>query len=214
IISLKRKNAVALTYYRNNILHLFALPGLVSAIVFAHKGLAKTQVISLVGQLYPLLQRELFIYMNQEQALQYTDRLLSTMLDMGLLRHEGENLCPPAATSKAFYSFWLLNRSIQETLQRYAAVLTILKKEKTIGRGRLEKQSREFAERLAALHGINSPEFFDKNVLSTFIHALKDNELINASSEGQLEHSDTSEALLATVEELISPEIAQRLQQI
>ncbi|MGY0627590.1 MAG: glycerol-3-phosphate 1-O-acyltransferase PlsB, partial [Paraglaciecola chathamensis] len=30
IISLKRKNAVALTYYRNNILHLFALPGLVS----------------------------------------------------------------------------------------------------------------------------------------------------------------------------------------
>ncbi|MGY0565559.1 MAG: glycerol-3-phosphate 1-O-acyltransferase PlsB, partial [Paraglaciecola chathamensis] len=90
IISLKRKNAVALTYYRNNILHLFALPGLVSAIVFAHKGLAKTQVISLVGQLYPLLQRELFIYMSQEQAMQYTDRLLSTMLDMGLLRHEGE----------------------------------------------------------------------------------------------------------------------------
>lgn len=214
IISLKRKNAVALTYYRNNILHLFALPGLVSAVVFAHKGLAKTQVISLVGQLYPLLQRELFIYMSQEQAMQYTDRLLSTMLDMGLLRHEGETLCPPAATSKAFYSFWLLNRSIQETLQRYAAVLTILKKEKTIGRGRLEKQSREFAERLAALHGINSPEFFDKNVLSTFIHALKDNALINASSEGQLEHSDTSEALLATVEELISPEIAQRLQQI
>ncbi|QHJ12437.1 Glycerol-3-phosphate acyltransferase [Paraglaciecola mesophila] len=214
IISLKRKNAVALTYYRNNILHLFALPGLVSAIVFAHKGLAKTQVISLVGQLYPLLQRELFIYMSQEQALQYTDRLLSSMLEMGLLRHEGEALCPPAATSKAFYSFWLLNRSIQETLQRYAAVLTILKKEKTIGRGRLEKQSREFAERLAALHGINSPEFFDKNVLSTFIHALKDNELINASSEGQLEHSDTSEALLTSVEELISPEIAQRLQQI
>lgn len=214
IISLKRKNAVALTYYRNNILHLFALPGLVCAIVFAHKGLTKTQVISLVGQLYPLLQRELFIYMSQEQALQYTDRLLSSMLDLGLLRHEGETLCPPVAASKAFYSFWLLNRSIQETLQRYAAVLTILKKEKTIGRGRLEKQSREFAERLAALHGINSPEFFDKNVLSTFIHALKDNELINASSEGQLEHSDTSEALLATVEELISPEIAQRLQQI
>ena len=214
IISLKRKNAVALTYYRNNILHLFALPGLVSAIVFAHKGLAKQHVIALVGQLYPLLQRELFIYMSHEEAMDYTDRLLSTMIDMGLLRAEGDTVCPPAATSKAFYSFWLLNRSIQETLQRYAAVLTILKKEQTISRGRLEKQSREFAERLAALHGINSPEFFDKNVLSTFIHALKDNELINASSEGQLEHSDTSEALLASVEELISPEITQRLQQI
>ncbi|GAC31222.1 glycerol-3-phosphate 1-O-acyltransferase PlsB [Paraglaciecola polaris] len=214
IISLKRHDAVALTYYRNNILHLFALPGLVSAIVFAYKGLAKDKIIVLVGQLYPLLQRELFMYMSHAQAMDYTDRLLSTMLDMGLLRSEQDAILPPAATSKAFYSSWLLNRSIQETLQRYAAVLTILKKEQTISRGRLEKQSREFAERLAALHGINSPEFFDKNVLSTFIHALKDNELINASSEGQLEHSEASEALLATVENLISPEITQRLQQI
>ncbi|WP_339773716.1 glycerol-3-phosphate 1-O-acyltransferase PlsB [uncultured Paraglaciecola sp.] len=214
IISLKRKNAVALTYYRNNILHLFAIPGLISAIVFAHKGLAKDKVIALVGQLYPLLQRELFIYMNHEQAMEYTDHIIIAMLETGLLKSEENEILPPAATSKAFYSFWLLNRSIQETLQRYAVVLTILKKEQTISRGRLEKQSREFAERLAALHGINSPEFFDKNVLSTFIHALKDNALINASSEGQLEHSETSEALLATVENLISPEITQRLQQI
>ncbi|WP_166422529.1 glycerol-3-phosphate 1-O-acyltransferase PlsB [Paraglaciecola sp. 20A4] len=214
IISLKRKNAVALTYYRNNILHLFAIPGLISAIVFAHKGLAKDKVIALVGQLYPLLQRELFIYMNHEKAMEYTDHIISAMLETGLLKSAENEILPPAATSKAFYSFWLLNRSIQETLQRYAAVLTILKKEQTISRGRLEKQSREFAERLAALHGINSPEFFDKNVLSTFIHALKDNALINASNEGQLEHSETSEALLATVENLISPEIAQRLQQI
>mgnify|MGYP003636688991 FL=1 len=214
IISLKRKNAVALTYYRNNILHLFAIPGLISAIVFAHKGLAKDKVIALVGQLYPLLQRELFIYMNHEQAMEYTDHIIIAMLETGLLKSEENEILPPAATSKAFYSFWLLNRSIQETLQRYAVVLTILKKEQTISRGRLEKQSREFAERLAALHGINSPEFFDKNVLSTFIHALKDNALINASNEGQLEHSETSEALLATVENLISPEITQRLQQI
>ena len=214
IISLKRKNAVALTYYRNNILHLFAIPGLISAIVFAHKGLAKDKVIALVGQLYPLLQRELFIYMNHQQAMEYTDHIISAMLETGLLKSQENEILPPAATSKAFYSFWLLNRSIQETLQRYAVVLTILKKEQTISRGRLEKKSREFAERLAALHGINSPEFFDKNVLSTFIHALKDNALINASSEGQLEHSETSEALLATVENLISPEITQRLQQI
>jgi glycerol-3-phosphate O-acyltransferase len=152
--------------------------------------------------------------MNHEQAMEYTDHIIIAMLETGLLKSKENEILPPAATSKAFYSFWLLNRSIQETLQRYAVVLTILKKEQTISRGRLEKQSREFAERLAALHGINSPEFFDKNVLSTFIHALKDNALINASSEGQLEHSETSEALLATVENLISPEITQRLQQI
>lgn len=214
IISLKPQNAVALTYYRNNILHLFALPGLISAIVFAYNGLEKNKIIALVTQLYPLLQQELFIYMSAQEALVYSESLLVNMQDMGLLHLKGRKILPPAAASKEFYSTWLLNRSIQETLQRYAVVLTILATERTISRGRLEKQSQLFAERLSALHGINSPEFFDKNVLSTFIHALKDNDYLNASDEGQLVHTAKSEALLADVVALISPEIAQRLQQI
>jgi glycerol-3-phosphate O-acyltransferase len=203
-----------LTYYRNNILHLFALPGLISAIVFAYNGLEKRKIIALVAQLYPLLQRELFIYMSQQQALQYSESLLAEMESMGLLCIKGRKIMPPAASSKEFYSTWILNRSIQETLQRYATVLTILATERTISRGRLEKQSRLVAERLSALHGINSPEFFDKNVLATFINALKDNGFLNVSAEGQLEHSANSEALLTDVLALISPEISQRLQQI
>jgi glycerol-3-phosphate O-acyltransferase len=214
IISLKPYNAMALTYYRNNILHLFALPGLISAIVFAYNGLQKSKIMSLVAQLYPLLQRELFIYMSLDQALQYCESLLEEMENMGLLRLKDQKIMPPAPASKEFYSTWILNRSIQETLQRYATVLTILATERTLSRRRLEKQSGLFAERLSALHGINSPEFFDKNVLATFINALKDNGFINVSAEGKLEHSTNSEALLADVLALISPEIAQRLQQI
>ncbi|MFT4941352.1 MAG: glycerol-3-phosphate O-acyltransferase [Paraglaciecola sp.] len=214
IISLKPYNAVAITYYRNNILHLFALPGLISAIVFAYNGLEKSKIIALVAQLYPLLQRELFIYMSQQEALKYSESLLAEMESMGLLRLKGQKIMPPAASSKEFYSTWILNRSIQETLQRYATVLTILGTERTISRSRLEKQSGLFAKRLSALHGINSPEFFDKNVLATFINALRDNGFLNVSTEGQLEHSAQSEALLTNVLALISPEIAQRLQQI
>ena len=214
IISLKNQNAVALTYYRNNILHLFALPGLITATVFAHKRLPRKQILQLVAKLYPLLQKELFIYMTAEQAATYTETLLDKMLAMGLLETNQNDIQTPAANSEEFYSAWLLNRSIQETLHRYAVVLTLLSRQEQVSRPELEKKSALFAERLAALHGINSPEFFDKKVLGSFINALKENDLIEAGEDGQLRHSAQSEALKADVINLISPEIAQRLQQI
>jgi glycerol-3-phosphate O-acyltransferase len=214
IISLKNQNAVALTYYRNNILHLFALPGLIAAIVFAHKNLSKSQILLMVAKLYPLLKRELFIYMSAEQAAAYTESLLGKMLEMGLLETNNSKIQPPSANSPAFYSAWLLNRSIQETLHRYAVVLTLLSRQEQVSRSELEKKSAQFAERLAALHGINSPEFFDKNVLATFINALKENALIEADDNGQLHHTEQSVLLKMDVINLIEPEIAQRLQQI
>jgi glycerol-3-phosphate O-acyltransferase len=133
---------------------------------------------------------------------------------MGLLETNNGQIQTPAANSEAFYSAWLLNRSIQETLHRYAVVLTLLSRQKQVSRTELEKKSAQFAERLAALHGINSPEFFDKKVLATFINALKENALIEASENGQLRYSEKSEALRKDVINLIAPEIAQRLQQI
>ena len=214
IISLKDRNAVSLTYYRNNILHLFALPGLITAIVFAHKSLTKKQILELVAKLYPLLKKELFIYLSEEQAAQYTESLLSKMLDMGMLEANKTKIQPPSASSHAFYSAWLINRSIQETLQRYALVLTLLSRYEQVSRGEFEKSSSQFAERLAALHGISSPEFFDKKVLSTFINALKENKLIEADDNGQLRHTEQSANLQTDVLNLIAPEIAQRMQQI
>ncbi len=214
IISLKDRNAVALTYYRNNILHLFALPGLIAAIVFVNRTLNKSSIIHLVGQLYPLLKRELFMHMDTAQAKLYIAQLIDKMLEMGLLAEENHCVQPPPAASPAFYSVWLLNRSIQETLHRYAVVLTLLSTHKLISRTQLEQKSRQFAQRLASLHGISSPEFFDKNVLSSFINALKEQDLIEACEDGKLRVTERSETLKTQVIGLISPEIAQRLQHL
>lgn len=214
IFTLERRNAVALTYYRNNILHLFALPGMISAIVFAHNGMEKAKVLALMAQLYPLLRKELFIYMSEEQAAGYCETLITRMEDMGMLREQDGELVPADAASGHFYSVWLLNRSVQETLHRYAVVLSLLGKEKVMSRGALEKQSRLFAERLSALHGISSPEFFDKNVLATFINALKEQDLLEASEDGQLQYSQSSDALRREILALVAPEIGQRLQNL
>ncbi|WP_158972682.1 glycerol-3-phosphate 1-O-acyltransferase PlsB [Paraglaciecola sp. L3A3] len=214
IISLKNQNAVALTYYRNNIQHLFVLPSLIAAIVFSHNGLAKKQILLLVAKLYPLLKRELFLYMSSEQGSSYAEFLLDNMLNMGLLVAERNKIQPPSPSSEEFYSAWLLSRGIRETLHRYAVVLTLLSKQGSISRSELEQNSRHFAERLSSLHGLSSPEFFDKNVLGCFITALKEQQLVDIDEKGQLQHAELSESLRSDVIKLIEPEIIQRLKQI
>ena len=214
LISPQPKSAVYLTYYRNNILHLFAIPGLIMASVFAKKGISKNKVFELIASLYPLLQKELFLHLSQDEALAHTDALITTLLSNGLLREVDDELLPPDAHCKQFHSAWLLSRCMQETLQRYAVVLTILDKEKSISRGELERESKKVAERLSVLYGLSSPEFYDKNVLSSFISALKDNHWLDSEKDGSLKYSEECEALREDVMALIWPEMMQHLENV
>lgn len=214
LISPQPKSAVYLTYYRNNILHLFAIPGLIMASVFAKKGISKNKVFELIASLYPLLQKELFLHLSQDEALAHTDALITTLVSSGLLREVDNELLPPDAHCKQFHSAWLLSRCMQETLQRYAVVLTILDKEKSISRGALERESKKVAERLSVLYGLSSPEFYDKNVLSSFISALKENHWLDSEKDGSLKYSEECEALREDVMALIWPEMMQHLENV
>ncbi|WP_100642609.1 glycerol-3-phosphate 1-O-acyltransferase PlsB [Alteromonas facilis] len=214
LISTMSDNAVTLTYYRNNILHLFALPGMLTTIVFANNGIDKSKLLKLMHSLYPMLQKELFIYMDAESADDYCERLLMQLLEQGLLKQQGKRILPPARESEQFHSAWLLSRAMQETVQRYAVVLRVLEINQTISRGELERQSRTIAERLSSLYGMSSPEFYDKNVFSCLVSALREQGLLTSNDDGSLCHSETSQALQKDINQLVWPEISQHLLQL
>ncbi|WP_100657951.1 glycerol-3-phosphate 1-O-acyltransferase PlsB [Alteromonas flava] len=214
IIAAQQNNAVTLTYYRNNILHLFALPGMISTIVFANNGIDKAKLLQLMHDIYPLLQKELFLYMEHESAQDYCERLLMQLLEQGLLQQRGRKILPPPRESEHFHSAWLLSRAMQETVQRYAVVLRVLEINQTISRGELERQSREIAERLSALYGMNSPEFYDKNVFSCLVTALREQDMLRSADDGSLQHSDNSKILQTEINQLVWPEISQHLLQL
>lgn len=214
MVSPKQDNAVLLTFYRNNILHMFALPSLIMAAAFAHKDLTKKTMLSLVEQLYPMLKREFFMYFSEQEVTVYVEDLIEYFLEIGMLVQNGNCLAAVEPSSPQFHSAWLLSRSMQETWQRYAVVLRVLESEKTIARAQLERQSTGIAERLSSLFGMHSPEFYDKNVLSTFVHALRENELVHSNEDGSLEFSESSLALKKAIMPLVWPEIVQHLERL
>jgi glycerol-3-phosphate O-acyltransferase len=214
LVATKEENAVLLTYYRNNIMHVFSIPSLIMAVVFSKKKAEKAVVLEMVEKLYPFLKKEFFMHFSVKQAVEYAEALIGQMKAQGLLIQSGRYLAPPAASDTGFHSSWLLSRAMQETWQRYAVVLRVLEKEKSLGRSQLEKQSCVIAERLSTLYGMSSPEFYDKNVLGSFVNALRENKLLTTLESGTLEFSEDSLALKQVINELVWPEIAQHLEKI
>jgi glycerol-3-phosphate O-acyltransferase len=214
MVATKDGNAVLLTYYRNNIMHVFALPSLIMALVFNNKKTEESAVIDMVRKLYPLLKKEFFMHYSLDDAIANAGQLIEQMKSQGLLKQSDNYLMPPSSSEDSFHSAWLLSRAMQETWQRYAVVLYVLEKEKSIARSQLEKQSCVIAERLSTLYGMSSPEFYDKNVLGSFVNALRENKLLNTLESGTLEFSEDSLALKEAIIELVWPEIAQHLEKI
>lgn len=170
IISLDRYQAILLTYYRNNILHLLALPSLVAALIDRCEGLGESEIIGRCVDIYPLLQRELFLHFPEEAIPERVSELLAVFeQEQLILRQEGGFWVNPSNQMRLL----LLAESIQETLQRYAIVVTRLMAQPGIEAEQLEADAMMMAERLGTLHGINAPEFFDQKLFTTLIHTLR-----------------------------------------
>ena len=184
------------------------------AAIFAHKNMEKAAILELVKQLYPMLKREFFMHFSDQQAADYVETLIVYLKEKGFVVQKGRYLSAAEPKSDEFHSAWLLSRCMQETWQRYAVVLRVLETENIIGRSQLERQSTMVAERLSILFGMHSPEFYDKNVLGTFVNALKENKLVHSRDDGSFEFSESSLGLKNAIMPLVWPEIAQHLERI
>ncbi|WP_373818116.1 glycerol-3-phosphate 1-O-acyltransferase PlsB, partial [Glaesserella sp.] len=206
IIRLERQSAVLMTYYRNNIQHLFVLPSLVASIVLHHEAVSKDLILQSVKRIYPFLKAELFLHFEEDQVRPHIEATLTEFTQQGLIKNESDMF---VINRRRLRALQLHAAGVRELLQRYYISLSILIEQPEISRNALEKESRSIAQRLSVLHGINAPEFFDKALFSTFSTTLKEQGYFD--EEGHSVHSkvETTEELLRG---LISVEIQQTIQ--
>lgn len=170
IIRLERQSAILMTYYRNNIQHLFVLPSLIASIILHHEAISKDLIVQSVQKLYPFLKAELFLHFTDDKLHTQIDTILAEFTRQQLIKYESEMMM---INRHRIRSLQLHAATVREILQRYYISLTILIEQPNISRNNLEKESRSVAQRLSVLHGINAPEFFDKALFSTFSNTLK-----------------------------------------
>lgn len=191
IVTLNDRNAVLLTYNRNNVLHLFAVPALIASITQNNEHMTRSEVHRIFRSVYSYIRAELFLQWDSNEIDTVFDQWLDVLNESEILRVDGDSLVRPIIGSLNYIKLSTLASFIMPTLERYYIVIAILtrKESGSITAQELEKLSTLMAERMSILFGLNAPEFFDKSLFRNFIAVLKDKQIIKENDDEQLEYS-------------------------
>ena len=192
IIFLDARNTVLLTYYRNNILHLTALPSVI-ACCFNNVPVQKLEAVTnLVSIAYPFLRRELFIVWGQAQLPQVVEHTLGILVQLKLLRQTGEDeYTRPRDSSIECGQLALLAQVISPILELFYMTFAILLNtgSNSVSAADLIERSCLMAQRLSMIYELNSPDFFDRRLITNFIDALTEMGYVRIGDHDLIEYS-------------------------
>ncbi|MEZ9650021.1 glycerol-3-phosphate 1-O-acyltransferase PlsB [Vibrio lentus] len=207
IISLDRHQSILMTYYRNNIIHLFALPSLIAQMAIRQRGISISTIQKNVAAIYPFLKKELFLSYDEEQLEDVVANIINELVSQGMIVVSDDEVTINQSNSQALM---LLGRTISETLQRYSIALNLLAENPDLDKSDLEQKSQDIAQRLGRLHGINAPEFFDKGVFASMFATLKQQQYLDKDGNCDLEKTQQFAKLLYS---MLYPEVRLTIQE-
>lgn len=217
ILYLDEQNAVLMTYYRNNVLHIFALPGLLASFFQSSGRSSREQILRYTRALYPYLQAELFIRWNLDELDAVVDQWLAAFVEQGLLKVENDVYVRPAPSSRQFVLLTLMSRAIAQTLQRFYMAIALLLNagQNQLTAEELENLCTVMAQRLSILHGLNAPEFFDKTLFRHFIQTLLDQRVLRQDDAGKLSyHPELGDLAEGAAKRVLTAEIRLSIRQV
>ena len=137
-------------------------------------------------------------------------------MGLGLLERQGDLFSRPAANSNEYVKLAGFANVAMQTQERYFLTLSLLNK---VGSGQinareLEEQSSILASRISVLHGISTPEFFDKNLFRTLIEQLLVQGLLVNNEDGQLTFDESLTAMTEELERVLDASLRQSILQI
>ncbi len=176
IIYIDTKSVPSMTYYRNNILHVMALPSIIACCFLNRRSMRKNDIQNLIKIAYPLIQKELFLVWDQQQLESAVSSTLDKMCELSLIskNNEADRYSRFSLSSSQNKKLMLLSRVISPVLELYYLTLMQLSRASTatLSKQDLQSQCHLMAERVAMMHELNSPDFSDKHLIANFIDAM------------------------------------------
>ncbi|GAB3375625.1 glycerol-3-phosphate 1-O-acyltransferase PlsB [Spongiibacter taiwanensis] len=176
IITATGNEAVMLTYYRNSVMHVLALPSLIARFFRHSYQIDRRELIDSCAMLYPFLKQELFINIPEDQVAGAIADHIDNLVEIGLLFDTPDGALTRARVgSEAYAVLTGLGRILRETFERYTVSSLFLVEDirsQGAARAEIERHIIEMAQRLAIVSGREAPEYFDKNLFRGYLDTL------------------------------------------
>jgi glycerol-3-phosphate O-acyltransferase len=218
IMRMSAENAVLATYYRNNILHLFAMPSLLACCFVSNAAMRTADIHRLVWRVYPYIAAELFLRWDEGSVSAVADSLLETFARLNLLQANDDRSewRRPASTSLEAIRLSVLAQATIQTIERYYLAIALLLQagSGSITQEALEQRCHLMAQRMSVLYGLNSPEFFDKSLFRNFLDLLRRRNVIQVADDGRLSFGEPLLAVAADAQLVLSEQIRHSILQV
>lgn len=184
VLGVEGDNAVLLSYFRNNVLHLFTASSWIAVCFQNNRRMGRRQLQQIGRTLYPFLQAELFLPWDEDTFASRIDRTIEVFIREGLLEQvsdeDGGILQRYAGQSDEVFRLRALGHTLQQAFERYYIAISVLVKNGPgiLGAGELESLCQLTAQRLSLLYAPAAPEFFDKSLFRGFIQQLRELKLV------------------------------------
>lgn len=183
-----RGQTLQLTYFQNNILHLFALPALIANILIRNGHILRRDVNTHTRSLFYFLRHELFVPVSEENLDTLIETYIDAFLNEGYIMQSNDELY---ISGDGFNEFNILSRTIRLNLIRYLVAVTVLRqlKDDTTDEETFIAICVKLCQVLPKEVYNNSPEFADPIVFrimcNTFTrhsyYSLNDNKTIHTN---------------------------------
>ncbi|MBN8476796.1 glycerol-3-phosphate 1-O-acyltransferase PlsB [Sulfuritalea sp.] len=210
MIRADEQQAALLAYFRNNILHLLALPALLACLVSHNRQLSRQRAREAIRGIYGLLRAELFLPWPTEELDAVIDLTESALAQRGLIQDgDGDSLRAPPPNSEASPQLQQLGEILRPTLERQFLTLALLQHYGSgqLTRARLEEDAHLLAQRLAMLYEFNSAEFSEKLLFANVVRNLIDGGILQVDDGGLLRFDARITLAAAQTELLLAADV-------
>lgn len=218
MVRASEQQAALLAYFRNNVLHLLALPSLLACLVSHNQVLTRQRAKEAITGIYGLLRAELFLPWPEDELDAVIDKAEEALCQRGLILGDtpNESLSAPPPNSEASPELRQLGEIIRPTLERQFLTLALLQHHGSgqLTRAALEEATHLLAQRLAMLYEFNSAEFSEKLLFANVIRNLLDAGIVQADEAGLLRFDERITLAAAQTELLLAADVRHSIQRI
>jgi glycerol-3-phosphate O-acyltransferase len=218
MIGADEQQAALLAYFRNNVLHLLALPALLACLVSHNQVLTRQRARQAIKGIYGLLRAELFLPWESHELDALIDGAEAALTRRGLIVGADETalLRAPPPNSESSPELRQLGEIIRPTLERQFLTLALLQHHGSgiLTRAALEEATHLLAQRLAMLYEFNSAEFSEKLLFANVIRNLIDAEILRVDAAGLLLFDERITLAAAQTELLLAADVRHSIQLI
>jgi glycerol-3-phosphate O-acyltransferase len=211
VLTVEGEQAVLLSYFRNNVLHLTAAAAWVACCFLNNRRMSRASILRLGRIIYPFIQGELFLPWDSEGFGAQLQATIDFFVRRGLLEASGEGrlLERGPGQDDAAYQLKVIARSLIQAFERYYIAIAALVKNgpHTITAAELENVCTLTAQRLSLLNEPSAPEFFDKALFRGFIHKLREGRVVWTDEDGKLDYTAALEDMVRDARVILAREM-------